>query len=209
MNAISVIAEPELFALVDGIRYLDLSDVKGSVAEFGCLYGRSAQVIASALSHSPQGRDLWLFDSFKGLPDATDPVDRESPHVVSGAWKWTIDGSPETVASLCAGSIPRERIHVVPGWYNDTISNLNEKLAFVHIDCDLYESTFTVLSYLFRNHLLSDGCAMFFDDWYCNRGNPKFGEQRAWAQVPKHGYTITDWGAYGIVGRKFIVHEVE
>ena len=85
------------------------------------------------------------------------------------------------------------------------------KFAFVHIDCDLYESAYQVLDYLFGNDMLSDGCALFFDDWYCNRGNPRYGEHKAMGDIVEkynlaNGRRLTDWGPYGIVGRKFIVH---
>lgn len=198
----------ELVALTEGIRYIHLSEVEGAVAEFGCYKGKSAQALAFAIGCYRPLRHLWLFDSFKGLPDATDPVDAESPNVVSGSWTWKADISTDEVRKLCEGSVSNDYLHITPGWFNDTIYALKSPLALVHVDCDLYESTFTVLSYLFRERLLSDGCAIFFDDWYCNRANPKWGEQRAWAQVLKHGYTFTDWGPYGLMGRKFLIHEV-
>src|SRR5262249_47944712 len=196
--------------------------VYGDVAEFGCFMGNSAQVLATALARSAEvfgnsdvahgiaTRRLWLFDSFKGLPRATDPIDVECPHVKAGVWTWTADESPENLTNLMAQYLDRDRVSVVPGWFKDTLPTIpnDTRFAMVHVDCDLYESAYQVLDYLFAHEHLSDGCALYFDDWYCNRGSPSFGQQRAFAEVMrKHEVRITDWGAYGTLGRRFIAHQ--
>ena len=214
--------------LSKGVAYTYMSDVQGDIAEFGCFWGKSAEVLADSISKCDRGLDrkLWLFDSFQGLPDSTLPPDTESPHVKSGAWTWKVeDGkgpTPTAILQQCSAFLPVDRIKVIPGWYKDTLVSIpgDTKFALVHIDCDLYESAYQVLDHLFGNDMLSDGCALFFDDWYCNRGNPAFGEQKAFQNIrSRYAATtiespmrrvpldkITDWGPYGIVGRKFIVH---
>jgi len=204
--------------LSKGIVYTYMSDVQGDVSEFGCFYGKSSQAIAAAMqgcekSHNIE-RNLWLFDSFQGLPTATLPPDTESPHVKSGAWTWKVEGAnaptPTSITQQCSAYLPIDRIKVIPGWYKEVLHQIpaGTKFGFVHIDCDLYESAMDVLVHLFRNKMLSDGCALFFDDWYCNRGSRQFGEQKAWQHITENMPSIayTDWGPYGIVGRKFIVH---
>lgn len=215
--------------LSKGIAYAYIAAVPGDIAEFGCFWGNSARVIAQQMQHMDQThgasdsiahigeRKLWLFDSFCGLPMATLPPDTESPHVQSGAWTWRVEGSnvptPDSIKQQCSAFLPVDRIKVVPGWYKEILPSIptDTKFALVHIDCDLYESAYQVLDHLFGNNMLSDGCALFFDDWYCNRGNPAFGEQKAFAEI-KDKYNLvfsgklTNWGPYGIVGRKFIVH---
>lgn len=211
--------DADLAALLHGTQYIAASEVEGDVAEFGCFTGKSSQAIAAGLAKDGltirEGlkRNLWLFDSFQGLPAATHPVDISSPQVASGAWTWTLEIPPISVAMLCAEFLPLERIKIIPGWYKDTLEQLppTTRLAMVHIDCDFYESTIQVLEYLFKHQMFSDGCMVFFDDWYCNRGSPRFGEQRAWEEMRKknfydHGYTFTDVGAYGLMGRRFILH---
>jgi hypothetical protein len=105
--------------------------------------------------------------------------------------------------------LPAERIVVHEGWFQDTLGNVkNEKFALVHIDCDLYESTVQVLDYFFTNELFSDGCAVFFDDWNCNRASPQFGERRAWRECcRRYNVEFSDCGDYGVFGHKFIVHK--
>jgi hypothetical protein len=221
---LGLVDDETLRDLSKGIVYIYMSDVKGDIAEFGCFWGKSGQVIAGQMQRCDQvhgsdtnfnERKLWLFDSFEGLPDAILPPDLSSPHVQSGDWKWKPNPNnvptPESVQQAISAFLPVDRIRIIAGWYKDTLSKIpaDTKFAFVHVDCDLYESAYQVLDHLFSNNMLSDGCALFFDDWYCNRGNPKWGEQKAWRDVnagAKHDIRFTDWGPYGIVGRKFIVH---
>jgi hypothetical protein len=219
-----------LVALADGVGYTHAAAVHGDVAEFGCFWGRSGQLLAAAVAqhgnqfgavdrqHGIAQRRLWLFDSFEGLPTSTHPADLTSPHVETGVWCWRVEPgkgpTPESMLKLCTPHLDQARISIVPGWYKDTLASIPAatKFAFVHVDCDLYESTYQVLDHLLGHDMISDGCALYFDDWYSNRGSPKFGEQKAFADIrAKYGLTpanrVTDWGAYGTLGRRFIVHE--
>lgn len=213
--------------LKKGIHYVYGSAVDGDVAEFGCYMGRTAAILAEAMAqcdhayggsqrmHGLAQRKLWVFDSFEGFPQATTAPDKAAPHIASGAWAAGScrGGSPEEVRARCGNLIGLDRVAVGAGWFKDTLKTIpkDTRFAFVHMDCDFYESTYQVLDHLFERGMLSDGCALYFDDWYCNHGSPKYGQQKAFSDVrEKHwgGLTLhfTDWGAYGVVGRRFIVH---
>jgi O-methyltransferase len=165
-------------------------------------------------SHAIAPRKLWLLDSFEGLPSVTAPADTESPHVQSGCWAWKVapgEGpTPEDMKRLCRQFLADDNIEVIKGWYKDTLDLIPKDTSFalVHIDCDLYESTYDVLQYLFHNMMFSDGCMLFFDDWYCNRANPNFGEQAAWRVIRSkyNAYDVTDLGPYAMLGHRFILH---
>ena len=211
-------------ALRNGIEYIYGSGVHGDVAEFGTYQGRTAAVLAEAMIdcdhqygssdklHGISQRKLWLFDSFKGLPAVTHPADAASPHLTSGVWREGAisDTSPSRVQGFVEQFIPKNRINVIPGFFKESLEQLptTTRFAFVHLDCDYYESTLQVLTFLKNFGMFSDGCALYFDDWYCNRGSPRYGQQAAWRNFCSScGFsTYTDWGAYGIVGRRFIVH---
>lgn len=213
-----------LAALAASVDYAHAAAVPGDVVEFGCFAGRSAQALAASIAasasdysntdklHGLAPRRLWVLDSFLGLPDAELDGDRDSPHVRAGVWRWRVDedkSAPlaEAVAQMCRDHLPPDQVMVVPGWFRDTLHLIppETRFAVVHVDCDLYESTSDVLQYLVAHCMFSDGCSLLFDDWYCNRGNPRFGEQRAWSEI-KHALDFTDWGPYGNLGRRFIVH---
>jgi hypothetical protein len=206
-----------------GVEYIVASAVDGHVAEFGTSSGRTAMTLAKGLAdfgnkyvfseqaHGIVRRKLMLFDGFEGFPSATHPIDQAAPHIRSGVWGpgVTKDATAETLLEMCASVFEKDRIEIHAGWYSETLSKLEPglKFALVHIDCDFYSSTTEVLERLFEIDAFADGCAIFFDDWYCNRGSPDFGEQRAWADcVARFKPRFTDWGAYATVGRRFIIH---
>lgn len=209
--------------LKKGVHYIYGSAVAGDVAEFGCYMGRTAAILAETMAqcqyayggalrmHGISRRRLWLFDSFEGFPKASAAADKAAPHIQSGAWGagTCSGGSPEEARIRCGNLVGMDHVTVTPGWFKDTLKTIprEARFAFVHMDCDFYESTYDVLHHLFSNRMFSDGCAIYFDDWYCNRGSPKYGQQKAWQQFSvKHSTAYTDWGAYGVVGRRFIIH---
>jgi hypothetical protein len=210
-------------ALTMGVEYAYASAVPGHIAEFGTMSGATATTIARAMcdgdrryrlseqSHGIGERHLYLFDSFQGFPQTNNPVDAASPHVATNVWGPGVARglTAEELHDACGAILGRDRVRVTPGWFNETLPEFSEDLRFalVSIDCDLYESTASVLEYLLGKRTYSDGCAVFFDDWYCNRGSPRFGEQKAWAEYTrKYNVEFTDWGPYSVVGRKFILH---
>jgi O-methyltransferase len=210
-------------ALTMGVEYAYASAVPGHVAEFGTMSGATATTLANAMrdgdqryrlseqSHGIGERSLYLFDSFQGFPQTSNPVDAASPHVATNVWGPGV-ARGLTAAELhdaCSAILGRDRVKVTPGWFNETLPGFTSDLRFavVSVDCDLYESTASVLEYLLGRQTYSDGCVVFFDDWYCNRGSPEFGEQKAWADyTARYNIRFTDWGPYSVVGRKFILH---
>jgi len=194
--------------------------VEGDIVEFGTAWGRSATILAAAMaeytkryekhqrSHKLAERRLILFDSFEGLPEINNEIDLQSPRVASGFWCHSAGralSEPE-LRRLCARYLPGERIDTRAGWFKDTLSSIppGMKLGLVHFDCDLYESTRDVLSHLFEHEHFPDGCAVFFDDWNCNRARNDLGQRRAWQEAMSR--FKEDWGAYDIGGHKFILH---
>lgn len=209
--------------LVKSIAYVFIASVEGDFAEFGTCSGYSASLIARTIDyyskhlashenmHSMAQRKLCLFDSFQGFPVATKTVDTASPHVASGAWgEGTAKGlNSIQLEELCGKFIDKERINIYEGWYKDTLSTIesNRTFAFVHLDCDLYESTYDVLYHLLENQQLSEGAKLLFDNWYCNKASKHFGEQKAWNDIcEKFEIEYTNIGLYACVGHKIIIH---
>jgi hypothetical protein len=77
-------------------------------------------------------------------------------------------------------------VHLVPGFYDEVLTpSLRQTLdlqaaAIVHVDCDLYKSTKTVLDFI--TPVLQDGTIIIFDDWFHYRGHPHRGEQKAFGE---------------------------
>lgn len=220
----TTMVEPDSYKkLIQGVSYCLGSAVEGDVAEFGTCHGDTASILAKSLNYYIQGyarserahdlsrRNLHLFDSFEGFPSAQSAEDRKSPHIRSGVWgAGTATGlSAVELLELCERYLPKEQIKIYEGWYKDTLCDIpaSTRFALLHMDCDLYSSTYEVLDYLLENDQLSDGCAIFFDNWNSNRASPRFGERKAWADcVAKYQLEYSDSGEYGCNSHKFILH---
>ncbi|MCY7294516.1 TylF/MycF/NovP-related O-methyltransferase [Alteromonas sp. a30] len=220
----SDIVFPDVYKeIVKSIAYVFISSVEGDFAEFGTCSGYSSSLIAKTINyysshlsshetmHLMKPRELCLFDSFQGFPASTKDADLQSPHVASGAWgEGTAKGlSANELKQLCSQFLDEQNINIYEGWYKDTLSSIEpeRKFGFVHLDCDLYESTYDVLYHLFEQAHLSEGAKLLFDNWYCNRASKSFGEQKAWHDIcEQFNVECTHVGMYAAVGHKIIIH---
>ena len=196
-------------ALTRHVHFMYFESIPGDIAEFGTAYGATATFIAAAMCDAmvlrPARRTLHLFDSFQGLPEITHPLD------IKGGWQTGAykDKTAAQLVNLCREFIHEDQIRVYEGWYKDTLASIpaGTKYALVHIDCDTYESTSQVLTYLFANDHVGNGCAFLFDDWNCGHISPKLGERKAWAEAcERFKLSYTDCGDYSVFGHKMIVH---
>ncbi len=206
------------------LEYTAISGVIGDVLEFGVLAGWSARIFAETMRDLMVMGNLYLFDSFAGLPDYSSPVDQISFEIAGrNIWSDKMKFQDDFVAQL-GGSVERhiqnslayvirkERIKTFPGFYSETLKNpLKIKAALVHIDCDLYQSTVEVLEGLLKHDVFQDGCVLMFDDWNCNKANPNFGERRAFREFleKQKKYTASEFFTYGFNGAAFILHEAK
>lgn len=132
-------------------RLLDLAlsrvTVDGYYLEFGVFKGASLRYIAKKNNANAR---VYGFDSFEGLPE-------DWVHNVKGAFS-------------VQGKLPRvpSNVTLIKGYYQDTLEawlELNtQKVAFLHIDCDLYSSTRTVVKAL--QGRFQKGTVIVFDDYF-------------------------------------------
>lgn len=200
--------------------------IRGDIAEFGTMTGETAAGLAVAIagcdrylgyavqmSGAPL-KQLYLFDSFAGLPVAEHASDVASPHVRDGVWSpgACIGIGPEELARKVTAHIPAQRVRILPGWFKDTVPQLPAEVRFalVHVDSDLYASAMDALDGLFGRGLIAEGALIYFDDWNCNRASNEFGERRAWREcVERYSIVFSDEGNYGIFARRFTVHSYQ
>ena len=206
--------------LARSVNYVFDCGVNGDIAEFGTNTGRTAVALAQAISFlnneykidpNRGNKNLFLFDSFEGLPKARFEIDKNSPLVSAGVWgKGSMKGLSENkLLKLLSKILDINKIKIVKGWYKDTISEINENINFslLHIDSDLYESAIDILDPLFKNNQISNGALILFDDWNCNFGSPKLGERKAFLEmVEKYSVEFSDHGSYAVAGQRFIIH---
>ena len=124
---------------------------------------------------------FFAFDSFQGLPKI-DGLDALGSDFEEGGWS---SNEENFRINLTKSRFPMEKLVVVPGWFEESCTekikqeNSLKRAAIIHIDCDLYSSTKTVLGFV--ESLLVDGTVIIFDDWYNFKANPSLGEKKAFS----------------------------
>lgn len=130
--------------------------ITGHVLEFGVYRGKTMQAISKHFSAQP----VWGFDSFVGLPE---PWYTSSTAPGPSHKAGTFDMRLEAVQPVFA-----DNVNLVPGWYDQSLPLWLERnpgpVSFLHVDCDLYSSTKTVLNLL--NSQLTVGTVIVFDEFY-------------------------------------------
>lgn len=122
----------------------------GCFVEVGVYKGGSAAMLYRIAQES--GRELHLFDTFKGIPFA----DEGDSHKVG-------DFSDTSVEEL-RRHMPEARFHV--GVFPETLEGVTlPKIALAHIDCDQYRSVKACCDRL--GPLMAPQGLMIFDDYDC------------------------------------------
>jgi len=158
----------------------------GLCLEFGVEKGASARFIAERLAGRGGDGVLHAFDSFEGLPDA---------------WQGTLEERGKFSLGGRAPALPAN-VAIHQGWFADTLPRFvgqhhNEPVALLHIDCDLYTSTATVLAHV--GELLRPGSVVVFDEYFNYHGwqNHEFKAWQEFAAKRQVGYAYRGFCAQG------------
>ena len=139
----------------------------GHVMEFGVYQGKTMFTIANHF----RDQTCWGFDSFVGLPEAWYTTNPDVPSHPAGHFDLSQSDLP----------IYRHNVKLVKGWFNESIPPWLVQhpgdIRFLHVDCDLYSSTKTVLDLL--NDRIKPGTVIVFDEMY-PWGGP--GDYTLWEQ---------------------------
>lgn len=131
------------------------SSVAGDIAECGVYKGGSAYLLAEVSSRLAPQKTIYLFDTFKGLPE---PNPRYDHSYVKSRYK---DTSVEVVKSFLRRF---NNYQIYEGLFQDTLHSIADKtFCLVHIDCDLYDSVSTCCQFFYPR--LTWGGIMIFDDY--------------------------------------------
>jgi len=150
------------------LAHLNMSiGAEGDVCEFGVAQGATSALLANEIRET--SKQLWLFDSFEGLPAPTKKDVLINDIFGLGSiekYKGQMASPEEMVKSrLNAIDFPMSRVRLVRGFIEETVksSPLPEKVCFAYIDFDFYEPILTALRML-RSRLAADG-AIVVDDY--------------------------------------------
>jgi predicted O-methyltransferase YrrM len=160
----------------DTLRFA-LTKIKGPglALEFGVATGTTLKIIADAVADD---RTVVGFDTFTGLPETWRTGFSEG--------EFAQERVPEVAgAELIAGLFEDE----LPGF----LARSDEQIAFMHIDCDLYSSTKTVLD--LTGDRLAQDAVLLFDEFFNFPGWQQH-EYRAWMEFLERTGRTFEYLAY-------------
>jgi O-methyltransferase len=140
--------------------------IKGSIVECGAWRGGMIASLVEILGNTQQ---FYVFDSFEGLPEATE-IDGEA------AIQWQNDKAGAMYFDNCKAEIEyaesamklanAQNYKLVKGWFSETLPNYNisEGIGILRLDSDWYDSTITCLNHLYP--LVNKGGLIIIDDYY-------------------------------------------
>lgn len=160
---------------------------KGLVLEFGVYLGRSLKMLSELMETNNVAADFHGFDSFQGLPEDWMPGEPKGAYSTRGKTPDHVDAT----------------FHV--GWFDETLERFevgDRRVALVHLDCDLYSSTKTVLDAL--GPKLEKGAVLVFDD-FLNHPQWQSDQKRAFEEAVSHFGWTYDLLAADILTKQLVI----
>lgn len=118
-------------------------NIDGDVCEFGVAQGLTSTFIAYNLN--PENKQLWLYDSFEGLPKPTIHDQLKDDIFNLGdinSYQGTMKHDQTTlINNIKKSKIDLSKVKIIAGFIEKTIpfDNLPDKVSFAYIDFDFYE----------------------------------------------------------------------
>jgi len=151
---LTVVPPERIWIIVNTLR--NVIKLTGSVCEFGVYKGGTALVISKVITESKIKKNLYLYDSFEGMPNFATNNDWHDE-------TWFADTSLEVTASMIENSEFLD-VRFVKGIIPQTLSiALPEKICFAHIDLDLYVSIIETLHRIYNRIVM--GGILLIDDY--------------------------------------------
>jgi hypothetical protein len=164
-------------ALCDGVEHVVHGGVPGAVVECGVWKGGSMMAAALTLMRlGASDRDLYLFDTFQGMPPPTEEdvfsaYDGYNPmrhwqrrRREGGTTKWPYVPAEEVRRAVLSTGYPAARVHLVEGRVEETLPGAAPpEISLLRLDTDWYESTRHELEHLYPR--LSPGGVLILDDY--------------------------------------------
>jgi O-methyltransferase len=164
-------------ALCEAVQYLVSRQIPGDIVECGVWKGGSMMAVAYTLLRLQDfSRDLYLYDTFDGMPAPTErdvsfrgisaqDMMKSSTREDRGRDSvWCYAPLNEVKQALNTVGYNQHQIHYIDGKVEETIPDrAPEQISLLRLDTDWYESTRHELIHLFP--LISNGGVIIIDDY--------------------------------------------
>ncbi len=163
-------------ALLQSVRHIIRHQITGDIVECGVWRGGSMMLVAKALNHAGiQSRDLYLYDTFEGMPPPSEEdqdamgtpasiLMREDAGSRRESHLWAVATLEDVRRNLSSTGYPEARFHYVSGRVEQTIpATIPSSIALLRLDTDWYESTAHELAHLYPR--VVSGGIVIIDDY--------------------------------------------
>jgi hypothetical protein len=164
-----------LYAMIEAVRYVTRRGIPGDIVECGVWRGGS--MMAAALTLKMLGsseRNLYLFDTFEGMPKPTDPDVRFNGESASPKFEeertdnessdWCRATLKDVRSGMESTEYPLSQTHFIKGMVERTIPHAAPKvISLLRLDTDFYESTRHELEHLYPR--IAHGGVLILDDY--------------------------------------------
>ena len=196
--------------LESAVRHVVAQGYPGAFVECGVAKGGSTMAMAyTLLELKIRDRDLYLYDTFEGMPEPED-VDRgrfgeaaarswRKRHDAEGRSTWINHGLDDVRTNLALTGYPQEKLHFVKGKVEDTLPREAPPgaIALLRLDTDWYASTKAELDCLYPK--LVRGGIIIIDDYFRWQGARKAVDEYGTAHnIPIFWVRVDDSSVIGV-----------
>ena len=186
----TMVSYQRLKNVYDLARAVERTGLNGAFVECGVWRGGCSAVMAHVAHLAGNGRKVWLFDSFEGLPEPTEIDGEMAREFAQGHTAGRLKSIQQNVGPLEDVKALFNRLHIAPenvvvqkGWFQDTLpvaKNEIGDIAILRLDGDWYESTMCCLDHLYDSvvpggyvilddYRFWEGCQIAADEFLRNR----------------------------------------
>lgn len=195
INLMANLLGTEISEAIYILNYLQKSLVlPGDICEFGVAQGATSAFMAYEIRNTD--KNMWLFDSFKGLSKPSkkdilikdDLFNADSIEAYEGSMACEVEMVKQRLKDI---NFPSTRVKIIPGFIEKTInqSNLPDKICFAYIDFDLYEPILIALNFL--DIVLQTGGFVIVDDYdYFSTGVKTAVDEFVAAHQEKYNFSL-------------------
>lgn len=146
------------------VKHIAENNIEGDILDVGVYKGYSSVIVMNELlKYNISDRNVYLYDTFEGMPTPTE----EDGDFIKELYheNWALGTLEEVKANVNSSTAyPKDRIFYVKGLVEDTlVSHPHNKIAYVRLDTDFYSSTKAELENLYFN--ISSGGVLIVDDY--------------------------------------------
>jgi hypothetical protein len=177
----TLVSPERTHALCSSIAYLEHFGIPGDIVECGVWKGGSMMAAAIVLNRlDSHGRDLWLYDTYEGLPapgemdvdalgnSASEQMRTRSPNLLptrqDGQEHFAYASLDDVRRNMGTVAYAAGEVHFVKGLVEQTIpESVPDQIALLRLDTDFYSSTKHELEHLVPR--MAPGGVLIVDDY--------------------------------------------